>query len=159
MSPSLQDILAPVRVPLEPVDVPVPPAVNVVGDEDTAATAAGDDSRVSPDSVVLAVEQTPEMDKENEPPLLALAVPLSEDSDESDDDWFVPKGKQEQATVGHPAKAVPQVKKDQKSVSPTGGPPASGKPAPTTGSTAVAATTPGHSTVPWSTGPIVKKKK
>lgn len=38
-----EDILVPVPVPLELslVDVPVPPAVNVVGDEDTAATAAG----------------------------------------------------------------------------------------------------------------------
>ena len=38
-----EDILAPVPVPLELslVDVPVPPAVNVVEDEGTAATAAG----------------------------------------------------------------------------------------------------------------------
>ena len=43
MAPSLEDISAPVPVPLELslVDVPVPPAVNVVGDEDAAAAATG----------------------------------------------------------------------------------------------------------------------
>ena len=81
--------------------------------------------------------------------------PLSEDSDESDEDWFIPRGRKEQGTAGDPTKAVPQVKKDQKSASPKGSPPASGKPAPT--GTAVAATTARNSTVQWSTGPIVKK--